>query len=76
MIINASYEGIWVEFERRNFTTLVFLLTNCPNVLKCFMTNPLYIIFDDFGLRLIGYMIEFSCLYIPQGFYCMSTSWL
>jgi len=28
IIINASYGGICVEFERRNNTTLVFLLTN------------------------------------------------
>jgi len=30
MIINVSYEGIGVEFERKSNTTLVFLLSNCP----------------------------------------------
>ena len=32
------------------------------------MTDPLSINFDDFGIHvfLLGYMIEFSCLYIPQ----------
>ena len=35
-----------------------------------------YIMFDDFGIRLLGYRIEFSCLYIPQGHYFMSTFWL
>ena len=32
------------------------------------MTDPLNIIFDNFGIHvfLLGYMIEFSCLYIPQ----------
>jgi len=30
------------------------------------MTDPLNIIFDDFGIRLLGYRIEFSGLYIPQ----------
>jgi len=32
--INAAKEGIWVEFERRSNTTLVFLLSNYPQVLK------------------------------------------
>ena len=40
------------------------------------MTDTLNIIFDDFGICLLGYRIEFSCLYIPQGHYFMSTSWL
>ena len=31
------------------------------------MTHPLNIIFDDFSTRLLGYRIEFSCLYLPQG---------
>ena len=30
------------------------------------MTEPLDIIFDDFGKWLLGYRIEFSCLYIFQ----------
>jgi len=33
IMINASNEGICVEFERKNNTTLVFLLSNCPQVL-------------------------------------------
>jgi len=33
------------------------------------MTDPLNIIFDDFGISLLGYRMEFSCLYIPQGHY-------
>jgi len=28
------------------------------------MTDPLNIMFDDFGIRLLSDMIEFSCLYI------------
>jgi len=35
-MINASYEGICVEFERKNNKTLVFLLYNCPQVLTIF----------------------------------------
>ena len=31
------------------------------------MTDPLNIIFDDFDIWLLGYRIEFSVLYIPQG---------
>jgi len=37
------------------------------------MTDPLNIIFDDFGILLLGYRIEFRCLYIPQGHYFIST---
>jgi len=33
-MLNASYEGICVEFERKNNTTLVYLLSNFPQVLK------------------------------------------
>ena len=33
------------------------------------MTNPLDIIFGDWGIWLLGYGIEFSCLYIRQGLY-------
>jgi len=40
------------------------------------MTDPLNIIFDDLGIYLLGYRIEISCLYIPQGHYFMSTFWL
>jgi len=35
-MINASYEGICVEFEIQNITTLVFLLSNCMQLLKIF----------------------------------------
>jgi len=31
------------------------------------MTDPLNIIFDDFDKLLLGYRIDFSCLYVPQG---------
>ena len=57
-------------------TTLDFLLSNYPQVLQYFMTNPLDMIFGDFGIRLLGYEIEFSCLYIPKGLYFISTLWL
>ena len=29
-----------------------------------FMTNLLIIIYDDSGIGLLGYVIEFSCLYV------------
>ena len=32
--------------------------------------------FDDFGMWLLDYWIEFSCLYISQGHYFISTLWL
>ena len=41
-----------------------------------FMTDPLNIIFDDFGIWLFGYRIELRCLYIPQGHDFVSTLWL
>jgi len=40
------------------------------------MTDPLNTIFAGFGIWLLGYRIEFSCLYIPQGHYFTSTLWL
>ena len=36
----------------------------------------LNISFDNFSIRLLGYRIEFSCLYIPQGHNFISTLWL
>ena len=36
IIINGFYEGIGVEFEKKSNTTLVFLLSSCPQVLKIF----------------------------------------
>ena len=40
------------------------------------MTDMFNIIFDTFCIWLQGYMIEFSCLYLPQGLYFISTLWL
>jgi len=37
------------------------------------MTHLLNIIFPYLGIRLLGYSIEFSCLYIPPGHYFTST---
>jgi len=42
---------------------------------KSFMTDPLNLIFDESSLRLLGYRIEFSCLYIAQRQYFM-VMWL
>ena len=36
IMINASNEGIGVEFWRKNKKTLVYLLSNCPLVLIIF----------------------------------------
>ena len=41
-----------------------------------FMTDPINIILNDLGISLLGYRIEFSCLYIPQKHYFKSTLWL
>jgi len=40
-LINASYEGIRVEFESKNTTKLVFLLSKCPRVLKIIYDWPI-----------------------------------
>ena len=38
--------------------------------------HPLNIIFVDFGIWWLGCRIEYSCLYIPQGHFFISTLWL
>jgi len=61
-----------LSFEKQTKKeTLVYLLSYCPQVVK---THPLKIL----RLRYIitGYRIKFSCLYIPQGHYFISTLWL
>ena len=53
---------------------IVFLLSSCLQVLKFFYDWPIvFDIFDDFGIWLLGYRIKFSCLYIPQVHYFIST---
>ena len=47
-MIDASYEGICVEFKRKNNTIMVLLLLNCLQVLIYFVPDPLNIIFDNF----------------------------
>ena len=77
IMVNASNKGICVEFWRKNNTTLVYLLSNCWQVLKIFyVLNLLNIIFDDFSIWLLGYRTKFSCLYFPQGQHFISTVWL
>jgi len=75
IIINASYEGYCVE---KSNTTLVFLLSNCSQVLKQdYRTHQLYVIFDGFCMIT---MIEFSCLYYEllfhKYFVAMKYRWI
>ena len=70
-MINASNEGIWVEFWRKKN-----LLSNCRQVLKYVKTNPLNIILDDFSIWLLGYRTKFSCLYLPHRHNFISTVWI
>ena len=74
-MINAYNEGICVEIWRKNNTTLVYLLSNCPQVLKVFDGYVIYYFwrFQYITLWLLGYRIEFSCLYLPQGHNFIST---
>ena len=48
--MNASYEGICVEFERKNNTTWIFLLSNNLHVLKIFYDSPVKYYFDAFDI--------------------------
>ena len=68
-ITNASSEEICVEFGR--FPTFKF--SSSTN--NRWMSDRLDIDFDEFGNWLLGYMIDFSYLYFPQGHYCISTLW-
>jgi len=47
------YEGVCVEFERKNSTKLVFLLLNCPQALKSFVTASLNLTCGDLGICLL-----------------------
>ena len=64
----------WV-WNKRN-TTSVFLLSNYSQELKIFYDWPVKYYFWHFGICLLGYRIEISFLYIPQGHYFISTLWL
>ena len=59
---------------RQSKTTVVFLHSNCLQVLKSFLTDLLNIIFDDFGILFTDFWFEFSCLYIPQEHYFIVLS--
>jgi len=48
-MINVSNEGIFVEFRRKNNTTLVYFQI-AGKYCNSFKTNPLYIIFNDFSI--------------------------
>ena len=39
-----------VEFVRKNITSLIFLLSNCLELLKIFYDKPVKNSFDDFGI--------------------------
>ena len=49
-----------LSLNEKNNTTLVFLLSNCPQVLKIFYDWPIKYYFDDFCVWLLGYRIELS----------------
>jgi len=53
-----------------------FLLSNCPQELDFFYELHVEYYFDDFGIWLLKYRIELSCLYIPQRYPFISPLWL
>ena len=71
-------KSVWYLKEKNDTTlVLIYFQIDCK-YLTFIMTDPLNIIFDEFGIYLPGYRnnIELSCLYIPQGHYCISFLWL
>ena len=62
-MINASNEGIYVKFWRKNNTTLVYLFSKAistKHLLRLIIL--LNIIFANFSIWLLGYRPGFSCL--------------
>ena len=49
IITNASYESICVEFEIKQTHHWLFYFQIASKFLKSFMTDPINIIFEDFG---------------------------
>ena len=59
----------------KNKTTSL-ISSNCPQLLQYATTDHLNIIFDEFDIWLLAYMIESSRLYSQQGHYFINTLWL
>ena len=53
-MIHASYEGICVEFERKKIHHWFSYFQIAGMYQNYFMTHPLNINFDDFGILLLG----------------------
>mgnify|MGYP006890319217 CR=1 FL=1 len=65
-----------VEYEKKQKQHWFSYFQIASKYLKSFTTDLLNIIFDDFSIWLLGYRIEFSCLYLPQGHTFISIVWL
>ena len=70
-LINAVFR--WKEKATQHLFSYFQI---APKYSTYFKTHPLSIIFDGFGIWLLGYRIQLSCLYIPQWHNCISTLWL
>jgi len=68
MLITCTNASV-LNLKEKTLHHCFFYFQIACNYQKSFMPNLLNIIFDDFG-------IKFSCLYIPQGHYFISTLWL
>jgi len=75
-IINASWRNMWWVWKKKTKTQHWFSYFTWLQVLKGFKTHPLNINFDDLGIWLPGYRIEFNCLYLQHGHYFICTLWL
>ena len=65
-----------LSFEEKTTQPWYIYFQIAGSNIKKIKTNPLNIIFDDFGIWLLGYRTQFSCLYLPQWLNFVSTVWL
>ena len=62
---------VWKKKNDIGFPT--FKLPASTKIFSDWPVKYICIIFEDFGIWLLGYRIKFSCLYIPQGHYFIIT---
>jgi len=60
-----------LSLKEKNNKTSVFLLSNCPKVLKLVHGLPVKLLL----MSSIHAMMYLSCLYFPQDHYFISTRW-
>ena len=62
---------------KKKQNNILFLLSNCPQVQNCFMTDPLNIIFGRFLYMISMLYIRFQLsIYSKRSFFTLCTVWL